>query len=68
MEKTKAGGQTVVVEKQPDEFPVDEVFVLDIDILASCGMLYILTKLSIDKLCHNVVRELDTSVLCILSK
>ena len=30
VEKTKAGGQTVVVEKH-DEFPVDEAFVLDID-------------------------------------
>ena len=31
VEETKAGGKTVVVEKQPAEFPVDEDFVRDID-------------------------------------
>ena len=28
---TKAGGKTVVIEQPPDEFPVDEAFVRDID-------------------------------------
>ena len=31
VEETKTGGKTVVVEKQPEEFPVDEDFVRDID-------------------------------------
>jgi len=31
VEQTKAGGKTVVVEKQPNEFPVDDDFVRDID-------------------------------------
>ena len=31
VEETKSGGKTVVVEQQPDEFPVDEDFVRDID-------------------------------------
>ena len=31
VEETKSGGKTVVVEQQPEEFPVDEDFVRDVD-------------------------------------
>ena len=31
LEETRAGGRTVVIEKQSDEFPIDDKFVRDID-------------------------------------
>ena len=31
VEETKSRGKTVVIEQQPEEFPVDEDFVRDID-------------------------------------
>ena len=47
VEQTKAGGKTVVIEQPPEEFPVDEAFVRDID--EAYFTLHDLTGLSPDK-------------------